>query len=141
MAELDKDLTHKQAAFVDHYSSTGNATKSALEAGYSEKTAYSIGHENLKKPEIQAAIGEKMRESAERLGAGRDWRLSMLQKVAEASLSGAASKDAVVHPTGVIGAIAELNKMCGDYEITKQDSEPATIADVQEIMKQYKRDI
>lgn len=30
-----------------------NATQAAIRAGYSEKTAYSIGDENLKKPEIK----------------------------------------------------------------------------------------
>lgn len=36
-----------------------NATQAAIRAGYSEKTAYSIGDENLKKPEIQKFISEK----------------------------------------------------------------------------------
>ena len=30
-----------------------NATQAAIRAGYSKRTAYSIGNENLKKPEIQ----------------------------------------------------------------------------------------
>lgn len=37
---------------------SGNATEAAKRAGYSEKTAYSIGTENLKKPEIQNYIQE-----------------------------------------------------------------------------------
>lgn len=45
-------FTRKQRAFIDEYVVDFNATQAALRAGYSEKTAYSIGHENLKKPEI-----------------------------------------------------------------------------------------
>lgn len=33
-----------------------NATQAAIRAGYSEKTAYAIGEENLKKPEIAAKL-------------------------------------------------------------------------------------
>ena len=50
-------LTAKQRAFIENY--TGNATEAAIKAGYSKDTAYSIGQENLKKPEIQQAIRER----------------------------------------------------------------------------------
>ena len=50
-------LTAKQQAFVEAYD--GNATQAALKAGYSPRTAGVIGNENLKKPEIAAAIAER----------------------------------------------------------------------------------
>ena len=49
-------MTPKQQRFVEEYLVDHNATQAAIRAGYSPKTAYSIGHENLKKPEIAAAI-------------------------------------------------------------------------------------
>lgn len=52
-----KKLTRKQAAFVREYLVDLNATQAAIRAGYSKKTAYSIGAENMSKPEIQAALG------------------------------------------------------------------------------------
>lgn len=55
MEEMAK-LTDKQEKFCYEYVLHLNATKAAINAGYSEKTAYSIGGENLKKPEIQARI-------------------------------------------------------------------------------------
>jgi len=51
-------LTQKQETFCLKYFELGNATEAAKLAGYSPKTAYSIGNENLKKPEIQARIKE-----------------------------------------------------------------------------------
>lgn len=57
-------LKNKQQAFIDAYLKTFNATKAAKEAGYSEKTAYSIGSELLKKPEIKEAIRTRMSENA-----------------------------------------------------------------------------
>lgn len=58
------DLTAKQKLFIDEYLKCYNATKAALEAGYSEKTAYSIGWENLRKPEIAGIIQRRLQESA-----------------------------------------------------------------------------
>ena len=48
------ELTAKQRRFVEAYD--GNATQAAIAAGYSEKTAEVIGHENLRKPKILAEI-------------------------------------------------------------------------------------
>ena len=55
-------LTAKQRAFVDEYVQDFNATRAALDAGYSPKTAYSIGNENLKKPEIEEAINNLIQQ-------------------------------------------------------------------------------
>lgn len=62
-------LLPKQWLFVSEYLLTGNATKAAIHAGYSPKTAYSIGQENLKKPVIAAAIAEKQQEIDDRQAA------------------------------------------------------------------------
>lgn len=55
-------LTIKQKKFADYYIKTGNVTEAAKEAGYSAKTAYSIGSENLKKPEVSAYIEKRLKE-------------------------------------------------------------------------------
>lgn len=55
-------MTEKQARFVDEYLIDCNATQAAIRAGYSEKTAYSIGCENLTKPEIREAIAARLAE-------------------------------------------------------------------------------
>lgn len=55
-------LTIKQKRFVDEYIISGNATDAAIKAGYSKKTAKSIGAENLTKPDIVNALREKERE-------------------------------------------------------------------------------
>ena len=55
-------LTVKQQKFCDEYIRSGNATEAALKAGYRSQTAYSIGNENLKKPELKKYIEEKIKE-------------------------------------------------------------------------------
>ena len=57
--------TKKQRDFVAAYLSNGlNATQAALSAGYSKKTAYSIGHNLLKKVEIREEIEKALNDRA-----------------------------------------------------------------------------
>ena len=65
-AQTGLNLTPKQQRFVDEYLIDLNATQAAIRAGYSEKTAYSIGDENLKKPEIKKAIEQAQKERQKR---------------------------------------------------------------------------
>lgn len=51
-------MTPKQEKFCVEYLIDLNATQAALRAGYSKRTAYSIGNEILKKPEIKSRINE-----------------------------------------------------------------------------------
>jgi phage terminase small subunit len=53
-------MRYKQKAFILEYLKDFNATQAAIRAGYSRKSAYSIGQENLKKPEIRTAVDERM---------------------------------------------------------------------------------
>lgn len=53
-------LTLKQKCFADEYIISANATAAAIKAGYSKKTARSIGQENLTKPDIKAYIDERL---------------------------------------------------------------------------------
>ena len=45
-------LTAKQKRFCDEYLIDLNATQAAIRAGYSEKTAYRTGADNLRKPGV-----------------------------------------------------------------------------------------
>lgn len=74
-------LTPKQARFVQEYLVDLNASKAALRAGYSAKTAPSTGHENLQKPEIQAAISEAQAKRAKRTEITQDRVLQELAKL------------------------------------------------------------
>lgn len=65
-------LNARQRAFVEAY--CGNATEAALQAGYSPKTAYSIGERLLKKVEIQEALKEREKERLSSLIATREER-------------------------------------------------------------------
>lgn len=76
-----KKLTIKQKKFADEYIKTGNATQSAINAGYSEKTARKIGSENLTKPDIKAYIDERMKELEEEAIADQTEVLKFLTRI------------------------------------------------------------
>jgi phage terminase small subunit len=57
-------LTRKQQVFIAEYLRDFNATRSAIAAGYSKKTAYSIGQENLNKPDIKQVIDATIAEKS-----------------------------------------------------------------------------
>lgn len=62
MIDVKRKLTAKQRLFADEYVKSGNATQSAIKAGYAPKAAYQSGAENLRKPQIKAYIEAKMAE-------------------------------------------------------------------------------
>lgn len=80
MVYLSK-LTIKQKKFADEYIISGNATEAAIKAGYSKKTCYSIGNENLKKPDIKSYIDERMKELDEESIADQKEVLQYLTRV------------------------------------------------------------
>ena len=80
-----KKLTPLQEAFVREYLVDLNATKAAERAGYSLKTAYSTGHENLKKPEIARRINEAKLKRQEKIELTSDRVLQELMNIAFSS--------------------------------------------------------
>lgn len=57
-------MNDKHALFVEKYLACRNRTQAAIEAGYSPKTAYSIGARLLKSVEVSEAISQRLSESA-----------------------------------------------------------------------------
>ena len=52
----NRNLTIKQQKFAEYYIISGNATESAIKAGYSKNTSAEMGYENLRKPHIKKYI-------------------------------------------------------------------------------------
>lgn len=75
-------LTDKERRFVDEYLIDLNATQAAIRAGYSEESAGSIGHENLKKPEIAERLEKRMAAREARTEVTQDRVVQELARVA-----------------------------------------------------------
>ena len=74
-------MTPKQHKFCDEYIKTGNATQSAINAGYSKKTAKQIGQENLTKLDIKTYINWRMETISNNTVATAEETLGILTKI------------------------------------------------------------
>lgn len=82
MSTTSSDLTTKQQRFVEEYVVDFNATQAARRAGYSEKTAYIIGHENLNKPKIASAVQRLTQEATTATELTREFVIHGLMDIA-----------------------------------------------------------
>ena len=133
------ELNERQKAFADYYIQTGNATEAAIKAGYSEKTARSIGAENLTKPDISAYIRERLDEHSNKRVADANEVIEFYTAVMrgevkdqfglDASLSDrlkagdALMKRYAVTDNGSKGIIEKLDKVLGDIDEVMNDGE------------------
>lgn len=69
-------MTAKQRRFCDEYLIDLNATQAAIRSGYSEKTAYRTGADNLRKPQIREYIDQRMAEKEAEEGKSLDERIT-----------------------------------------------------------------
>lgn len=79
-------LNLRQVKFCDEFLIDRNATQAAIRAGYSKKTAGSIGLENLGKPLIDAYIKKREYDRAKRTEITQDMVLQELAKIAFADI-------------------------------------------------------
>lgn len=122
---MPKSLTPKQARFVDEYLVDLNATAAAKRAGYSKKTAGSIGQENLKKPEIAKAIEERRRERGERVKLSQEYVIKDLMEIVERCMD----KEAF-NPKGALRALELLGKHLGMFRERVEMGVSLTPADI-----------
>jgi phage terminase small subunit len=74
-------LTSKQQRFVEEYCVDLNATQAAIRAGYSPKTAYAIGSENLTKPEVRAALQAAQAKVTTKANITRDYLIEQANDI------------------------------------------------------------
>lgn len=102
-------LNDKQTRFVDEYLISHSAADAARKAGYSVKTAYAIGAENLRKPQIKAAIQARQAATALELGVTKQQVLSdLLEAIQTARVQS--------NPGAIIQGAREVGKLLGFYE-------------------------
>jgi phage terminase small subunit len=106
-------LSEKQQLFVNEYLIDFNATKAAIRAGYSEKTAYSQGPRLLDNVEIQKAIEEAREKTIAKLQITREDVLRDLIFIKEKNIED--------WPPHSLKALEMINKMLGFNEPDRQE--------------------
>lgn len=115
-------LTKKQVKFCKEYLHTGNATESARRAGYSAKSAYSIGAENLKKPEIQDALSKEGARNAAKFNYTLEQHVEELDHLKALALAAGEFSSAVkceISKGRVMGFYIERKEVALDMEPRK----------------------
>ncbi len=79
----ERELNSRQRRFVEEYLVDRNATRAATQAGYSKKTAYSIGQRLLKQVEIKAFIDSKEEKIIEELEISQKYVLKTILDTVE----------------------------------------------------------
>jgi phage terminase small subunit len=74
-------LPLRERRFVAEYMLDFNATRSAIRAGYSEKSAYALGPELTKKPRVAGAIAVAFAERSARTKIDADWVVHELREL------------------------------------------------------------
>lgn len=118
---MKRKLTAKQKKFANSYIESGNATKAAIDAGYSKKTAAVIGNENLIKPYIKSYIDERMKEIESNKIMDATEALQLLTSIARGK-----EKETVVTSTPD-----------GVYETQKEADLKTRITALKEILKRF----
>lgn len=80
-------LTNRQKVFIAEYLTDLDGTQAAIRAGYSKKSAYAIATENLKKPQIKAAIDEAIEERRKKLSVTAESVIAELALIGFADMS------------------------------------------------------
>lgn len=99
-------LTARQLRWIDEYLIDFNGAAAAVRAGYSRKSARSIAHENLTKPDIQAVLRARQAEMAKELNITRT---GVIQGLLEAVEMGRELRT----PMAMVSALREVAKILG----------------------------
>ena len=102
-------LTSKQSRWIDEYLIDFNGAAAAVRAGYSAKSARSIAHENMTKPDIQAVLQARQAAMAKELQITRQ---GVIRGLLDAVEMGRHQQN----PSAMVGALREVAKMLGFYE-------------------------
>lgn len=113
-------LTAKQRLFADEYIKSGNATQSAIKAGYANEVS---GRENLQKPTVKAYINAKMGEIESHKIADAREAMQAITSIARGETT---------------ETQAQINPLSGQWEKTEVPANLKTrLAAWREIMKRY----
>lgn len=136
MSEMDKEveaalkpLTDRERQFCIEYAALPNPHHAALQAGYSDKSARSQGHQLLKRPKIRHAVNLCREKNELKAGVSQEDTLRKLKSIVDRCMQTEPVLDYQGNPTGeyrfdaknALNAIDIMNKMGGHYAPKKLD--------------------
>lgn len=114
----------RQQKFCDYYLQSGNATEAAIKAGYSKKTAYSIGQRLLKNVETKNYIDE-YRETA------RKSRIATAEEVLE--FWAEVMRNEEISPKDRLRASENLGKILISNGVNPEDNDFKVVLSIEDV--------
>lgn len=109
MQNAQHSLTDKQRRWIDEYLIDFNGAAAAVRAGYSERSARSIAHENATKPDIQVVLLARQAALAQRMAVTQAGIVQGLVDAVEMARI-------MSNPAAMVSGLREIAKMLGYYE-------------------------
>lgn len=134
-----KKLTEKQYRFVSYYIKNGfNAYQAARDAGYSQTYADAQAYNLVNHPSIKEHITHACQQAIKTTAITFEWKLNILREIINRFSNSSSPQDA----RAAIAAIAELNKMTGDYAPAKKvslnvDTTRARLDEAKRVYEEY----
>lgn len=116
-------MTPRKRAFVDEYLLSLNATQAAIAAGYSKKTASSLGERLLRDVDVRALVDEKTKKRELEAEVDAAWLLKDLALQAKADINDLYTDDGELRPirewpmvwrTGLVADVQTIQALDGD---------------------------
>lgn len=124
-------MNERQKRFAEFYAASGNAAQAAREAGYSERTARSIGQHLLTKVDIQKYVQELQEKmESERIADAQEVKMLLTDIVRDA---GAKKSDRIKAGSILLRASGEMvppsarRQSIPDDDTEEEDDKPRTI--------------
>jgi phage terminase small subunit len=110
-------LTDKQKAFCDAYLISGDVKQASIASGYTLKgmSAYRL----LKMVKVDKYLKARKSQLDKQVEKGFKWKANKLNTIVECIVGETKDEVDKQYANTAIGAISELNKMCGHYAPTK----------------------
>ena len=121
-------LTPKQVRFVDEYLIDFNASRAAVAAGFSSKSAKVQGSRLLTNVNLIATIQRRQKATERRLEVTRD---TIIQGLIIAAEQARENKD----PASMIAAMSEVSKMMGYYK--QETDKPLALDNHNELKRKF----
>lgn len=115
-----KTLTPRQEKFIVLYLKLGNATASAIGAGYAERSAAQTGYDLLRNPQIAARIAKPLQQVAERAELSAVRVLEEMRRLAFADIRPFFNADG--SPKPISEWTEEMGSQCSSVEVVLKNA-------------------
>ena len=137
---ISKTLSLRERKFVKAYFLLdGNLTQSAIDAGYSERSAKNRGYRLFNRERVKKEIMKNRDEILKDIGITFESQIKKLINIHDACMEGRASQTGLIHPVGAYTTVDLINKMAGFYAPQQHELNNSVVD--YDLLEKFEKDI